>query len=51
MSSTNKAIAWDTHASCSLDAFALQDAFMHNYGSHGEPQAAHGPDLKTIPAK
>ena len=43
-----KEIAWDTRATCRLDAFALQDAFIHNYGSHGDLQAAHGLDLKSI---
>jgi transketolase len=43
-----KEIAWDTRASCRLDAFALEDAFIHNYGSHADLQAAHGLDLKTI---
>lgn len=37
-----KEIAWDSRATCRLDAFALQDAFIHNYGSHGELLAAHG---------
>jgi transketolase len=43
-----KGIAWDCRASCRLDAFALKDAFIHNYGSHADLQAAHGLDLKTI---
>jgi len=46
-----KEIAWDTRASCRLDTFALQDAFIHNYGSHGDLQAAHGLDLKTVAAQ
>jgi len=46
-----KEIAWDTRASCRLHTFALQDAFIHNYGSHGDLQAAHGLDLKTIAAQ
>ena len=25
-----------------IDAFALQDAFIHSYGSHAELLAAHG---------
>jgi transketolase len=46
-----KEVAWDTRASCRLDTFALQDAFIHNYGSHGDLQAAHGLDLKSIAAQ
>jgi len=43
-----KVIAWDTKASCHLDTFALQDAFIHNYGTHAELLAAHGLDVQTI---
>jgi len=46
-----KAIAWDARASCQLETFALQDAFIHNYGSHGDLQSAHGLDLGTIAAR
>jgi transketolase len=46
-----KTIAWDTKASCRIDAFSLQDAFLHTYGSHGDLLAAHGLDLATIAAK
>ena len=35
-------------APCRLDTFALQDAFIHNYGSHGELLAAHGLTADTI---
>ena len=49
-----KQIAWDIRASCRLDTFTLQDAFIHNYGSHDDLLAAHGlePDriLRTIGA-
>ena len=31
-----KQIAWDTRATCRLDTFTLQDAFIHNYGSHDD---------------
>jgi transketolase len=37
-----KQIAWDTKATCRLDTFTLQDAFIHNYGSHDDLLAAHG---------
>lgn len=43
-----KEIAWDMRAACRLDAFALKDAFLHNYGKHEDIQAAHGLDLVTI---
>ncbi len=43
-----KEIAWETKASCQIDAFALQDAFIHVYGSHPELLAAHGLDIATI---
>ena len=51
LASRVKEVAWDTRASCRLDAFSLQDNFIHNYGSHGDLLAAHGLDLKTISAK
>jgi transketolase len=37
-----KQIAWETGAKCKLDTFTLQDAFIHNYGSHDDLLAAHG---------
>ena len=37
-----KQIAWDVKASCDLHTFTLQDAFIHNYGSHDDLLAAHG---------
>ena len=37
-----KQIAWDVRATCRLDTFTLQDAFIHNYGSHDDLLAAHG---------
>jgi transketolase len=43
-----KQIAWDTRATCDLQAFALKDAFIHVYGSHDEILSAHGLDTKTI---
>jgi len=43
-----KEIAWDTRASCRLDAFALNDAFHHVYGSHGELLRAHGLETKAL---
>jgi len=43
-----KQIAWDTKASCRLDTFTLQDAFIHNYGSHNDLLAAHGIDVAKI---
>jgi transketolase len=46
-----KQVAWDTRAQCRLDTFTLQDAFIHNYGSHDDLLAAHGLDLGLISAQ
>jgi transketolase len=46
-----KQIAWDTKATCRLDTFTLQDAFIHNYGSHDDLLSAHGIDLGLISAR
>jgi transketolase len=35
-------LAWSVDAACRLDAFTLQDAFIHCYGSHDEILDAHG---------
>ena len=43
-----KEIAWDTGAKCSVECFSLRDAFLHNYGSHGDLLAAHGLDARTL---
>src|SRR5260221_4543586 len=45
-----KQIAWDTRATCRLDTFTLQDAFIHNYGSHDDLLSAHGIDLPSVSA-
>ncbi|KAB2919037.1 MAG: transketolase [Hyphomicrobiaceae bacterium] len=37
-----KQLAWDSKATCRLDAFTLQDEFIHNYGSYDDLLAAHG---------
>jgi transketolase len=37
-----KQIAWDIRATCRLDTFTLQDAFIHNYGSYEDLLGAHG---------
>jgi transketolase len=37
-----KALAWDAGVRARIDAFTLQDAFVHNYGSHDDLLAAHG---------
>lgn len=42
LASQVKQIAWDVRASCRLDTFTLQDAFVHNYGSTNDLLAAHG---------
>ena len=46
-----KQIAWDIQARCRLDTFTLQDAFIHNYGSHDDLLAAHGLELGAIAAQ
>jgi len=46
-----KEIAWNIQAQCRLESFALQDAFIHNYGSHGDLLAAHGLDAKTLASR
>jgi transketolase len=43
-----KQIAWDRRAACRLDAFTLQDAFIHKYGSHDDLLAAHGLNAERI---
>jgi len=42
LAAQSKQIAWDVRATCRLDTFTLQDAFIHNYGSHDDLLAAHG---------
>ena len=37
-----KALAWDAGVRTRIDAFTLQDAFVHNYGSHDDLLGAHG---------
>lgn len=43
-----KQIAWDSRADCDLRCFALQDGFIHAYGSHGEILAAHGLSAHSV---
>ena len=42
LAAQTKQIAWDAKATCRLETFTLQDAFIHNYGSHEDLLAAHG---------
>jgi transketolase len=42
LAAQTKQIAWDTRAGCRLDAFTLQDAFIHNYGSWENLLDSHG---------
>lgn len=37
-----KALAWDAGVRTRIDALTLQDAFVHNYGSHDDLLGAHG---------
>ena len=46
-----KELAWETDASCRLDTFALQDAFIHCYGSHDDILNAHGLGVPEIAAR
>lgn len=46
-----KQIAWDIGAKCRLDTFTLQDAFIHNYGSHDDLLAEHGISRDAILAR
>lgn len=43
-----KQVAWDVRAECDLRCFALQDAFIHVYGSHGDILGAHGLSVPRI---
>jgi transketolase len=46
-----KALAFDAGATCRLDCFTLQDAFIHCYGSHEQALAAHGISADAIMAR
>jgi transketolase len=46
-----KALAWDSQATCSLKTFALQDEFIHVYGSHADLLSAHGLSVDQIVAQ
>lgn len=46
-----KELAFETNASCRLDAFTLQDAFIHCYGSHDDILDAHGLSVPAIAAR
>ena len=43
-----KEIAWDCGAQCRIDAFCLQDRFIHHYGSYDDLLAVHGLDAQLI---
>ncbi len=51
LASQVKQIAWDVRATCRLDTFTLQDAFIHNYGTTSDLLAAHGLSPGLILAK
>jgi transketolase len=46
-----KQLAWDAAAACRIDAFTLQDEFIHCYGSHDELLAEHGLSVAKISAR
>ena len=41
-------LAWQIRATCRIEAFTLQDAFIHCYGSHEDLLAAHGLSVPII---
>lgn len=43
-----KQLAFDIKAQCLIDAFTLQDAFIHCYGSHDDILDAHGLSIAAI---
>ena len=43
-----KEIAWDTRAACDLRCHALQDAFIHFYGTYEEILEKHGLSAEAI---
>jgi transketolase len=43
-----KQLAWEVSARCRMDAFTLQDAFIHSYGSHDDILDAHGLSVDTM---
>jgi transketolase len=48
LAAQTKELAWDSRASCRLESYTLQDAFIHNYGSHDDLLAAHGLSTERI---
>jgi Transketolase, C-terminal subunit len=46
-----KELAWQCGATCRIDAFSLQDRFIHCYGDHAELLAAHGLELSALSAQ
>jgi transketolase len=51
LAAQTKQFAWESKATCRLDTFSLQDAFIHNYGSWEDLLEAHGISVKKILAK
>jgi transketolase len=46
-----KELAWNLGASCRIDTFTLQDAFIHCYGSYDDLLAEHGLSIANISAR
>jgi transketolase len=46
-----KQLAWEVSARCRIDAFTLQDAFIHSYGSHDDILDAHGLSVEAMMQK
>ena len=43
-----KEIAWDSEAKIKIDAFSLQDQFIHCYGSHDDLLEVHGLSIPVM---
>ncbi len=46
-----KQLAWDARATCRLDTFTLQDAFIHCYGNHDDILDAHGLGVADVASR
>jgi transketolase len=46
-----KELAWEAEATCRIDTFTLQDAFIHCYGSHDDILDAHGLGVAELSAR
>jgi transketolase len=51
LTQATKALAYDIGSSAKIIAFTLQDAFIHQYGSHSDLLAAHGISVNAMLTK